>query len=91
MLKDVCFPCPQINVPKRNPMSTVPVIELRNFLSFMLKILNLLLYNTLKIFVTDTLFFISLLKNLHGSIMKYYENVCPGLLHSNPCTPHALH
>lgn len=91
MLKDVCFPCPKINVPKRNPMSTAPIIGLINVLSFMLKILNLLLYNTLKIFVTDT-FFVSLLKNLHGSRIKYYENVYIQVsYHSNLCTLHAFH
>lgn len=57
----------------------------------MLKILNLLLYNTLKIFVTDT-FFVSLLKNLHGSRIKYYENVYIQVsYHSNLCTLHAFH
>lgn len=76
MLKDVCFSCPQINVPKRNPMSTAPIIGLTYFLYFMFKILNLLLYNTLKIFVTDTLFFCFIVKKIcmvqELNIMKMY-------------------
>lgn len=73
-------------------MSTAPIIGLKYFLSFMLKILNLLLYNTLKIFVTDNLFFVSLLKMCmvqELNIMKMYA--FRSMVDSNLCTLHGFH
>lgn len=95
MLKDMCFPCypKKINVPKRNQMRIILIIGLK-YLSFMLKILNLLIKHVMYVFITATLFFPLLFKRERIDVverLKYYEKRTFGSPPTTLYTRHTLH